>query len=76
MYFTTLQERQEYMNSHLKPDEDRKTLTADEMSEFYKTFLDKNWKTHVQYNVEWYKRNLTMLFLALRVNLENMIRHA
>lgn len=74
--FIIFQERQEYVSKHLKPDEERKTLTADEMSEFYKAFLDKNWKSHVQYNVEWYRRNFTMLFLAFRVSVESLVRHA
>ncbi|XP_050522002.1 COA8 family protein CG14806, mitochondrial [Daktulosphaira vitifoliae] len=28
------------------------SASADQMSEFYKEFLDKNWKTHVTYNFE------------------------
>lgn len=41
------------------------------MSEFYKKFLDDNWKIHLKYNFEWYKRNFELLFLTLRVNLED-----
>lgn len=70
-----LQERQEYIKNNLKPGDDRQTLTADEMSEFYKAFLDRNWKVHVNYNFEWYKRNFTLLYLAFRVNLESLWRH-
>jgi hypothetical protein len=44
-------------------------LTADEMSVFYKTFLDKNWKVHVQYNAEWYRKNIALVILALRVKI-------
>lgn len=64
-----IKEKESYIKSRLNPDDERKTLTADEMSEFYKAFLDYNWKTHVKYNFEWYSRNLTLLFLALKVNL-------
>ncbi|XP_057325861.1 COA8 family protein CBG23705, mitochondrial isoform X2 [Microplitis mediator] len=46
-----------------------KSITADEMSVFYKTFLDKNWKTHFNYNISWYKQNIRILFLELRVRL-------
>lgn len=42
-------------------------LTADDMSVFYKRFLDKNWHTHFNYNVAWYKRNIRILLLELRV---------
>lgn len=52
--------------------EDRQ-LTADEMSDFYKKFLDQNWETHLNYNMEWYKRNFSLLYLAFRVNLEKSI---
>ncbi|XP_077288867.1 cytochrome c oxidase assembly factor 8 [Arctopsyche grandis] len=49
-----------------------KTLSADEMSIFYKAFLDKNWKTHVNYNVQWYKKNISLFMLSMRVGLENI----
>ncbi|XP_066995588.1 COA8 family protein CG14806, mitochondrial [Anabrus simplex] len=42
-------------------------MTADEMSIFYKKFLDEKWKTHVLYNFEWYRRNIMLLVLAFRV---------
>lgn len=76
LYGTFLKERQEYIKKNLKPGDDRKTLTADEMSEFYKAFLDKNWKMHVSYNFEWYKRNFNLLYLACRVNLESLWKHS
>ncbi|KAK9501644.1 hypothetical protein O3M35_012335 [Rhynocoris fuscipes] len=44
-------------------------LTADEISVFYKSFLDKHWKTHFWYNIEWYRHNLTLLSLAFRVEI-------
>ncbi|CAH2074719.1 unnamed protein product, partial [Iphiclides podalirius] len=44
------QEREEYLKKNL-PD-GKQNLTADEMSVFYKSFLDKNWKTHITYNME------------------------
>lgn len=67
------QERQEYINKHQVEGEEKKQLTADEMSDFYKTFLDKNWHNHVKYNLEWYRRNFTLLFLALRVSIEKSV---
>ncbi|KAK2576703.1 hypothetical protein KPH14_005363 [Odynerus spinipes] len=42
------------------------TLTADEMSVFYKNFLDKNWRMHLDYNISWYKKNFRLLLLELR----------
>ncbi|XP_049866827.1 COA8 family protein CG14806, mitochondrial isoform X3 [Pectinophora gossypiella] len=44
------QDRDEYLKKNLP--EGKQNLTADEMSVFYKAFLDKNWKTHIQYNIE------------------------
>ncbi|CAH1962298.1 unnamed protein product [Acanthoscelides obtectus] len=65
-----MKEKQEFINSHQIPSEEKKHLTADEMSEFYKRFLDDTWETHLKYNIEWYRRNFTLLFLALCVSLE------
>lgn len=45
------------------------TLSADKMSEFYKAFLDKNWRMHMLYNVSWYMKNLDLLLLAAQVNI-------
>lgn len=53
---------------------DKQNLTADEMSVFYKAFLDKNWKLHLNYNVEWYKKNFALLSLAIRVKLMKLFR--
>lgn len=50
----------------------KETITADDMSIFYKRFLDKNWRSHFNYNLEWYKRNLRLLFLELRVRLSKL----
>ncbi|KAK4875025.1 hypothetical protein RN001_011447 [Aquatica leii] len=43
-----VRERDAYIKSHLKVNDDRNNLTPEEMSEFYKKFLDNNWKTHVK----------------------------
>lgn len=48
--------------------------TADQMSEFYKDFLDRNWKTHLTYNFEWYKRNISIVRLMLNVNVYKAVR--
>lgn len=66
-------ERKEFIAANLPPNESsgtgKQTLTADEMSVFYKTFLDKNWKIHVQYNAEWYWKNIGLVIFALRVKI-------
>ncbi|KAJ6637049.1 Cytochrome P450 18a1 [Pseudolycoriella hygida] len=40
------------------------TVPSDVMSEFYKSFLDKNWNFHFYYNVSWYMKNLELLILS------------
>ncbi|KAJ0180256.1 hypothetical protein K1T71_003660 [Dendrolimus kikuchii] len=65
-------EREEYLKKHLP--EGKQNLTADEMSVFYKRFLDKNWKTHIQYNIDWYKKNITLLGLAMQVKIRKLCR--
>ncbi|XP_075151886.1 cytochrome c oxidase assembly factor 8 [Haematobia irritans] len=49
-------------------------LSADKMSEFYKSFLDKNRRLHILYNFSWYFKNFQMLFLAFRVEIVNIFR--
>nr|XP_025037379.1 apoptogenic protein 1, mitochondrial [Pelodiscus sinensis] len=43
------------------------TLNAEEMADFYKDFLSKNFKKHMCYNREWYKRNFITTFLMGQV---------
>lgn len=49
--FLKLQEKQAFIKANKEGDDD--TLPADKMSEFYKSFLDSNWKSHFNYNREW-----------------------
>uniref|UniRef100_A0A8D0B979 Cytochrome c oxidase assembly factor 8 n=1 Tax=Salvator merianae TaxID=96440 RepID=A0A8D0B979_SALMN len=46
------------------------TLSAEEMAEFYKVFLCKNFKKHIHYNRDWYKRNFSITFLMGQVAFE------
>lgn len=70
--FRFITEKEEFTVKNKKPDEE--TVPADKMSEFYKAFLDKNWKVHVFFNISWYIKNFELLFLALQVNLESGYR--
>ncbi|XP_043553445.1 cytochrome c oxidase assembly factor 8 [Chiloscyllium plagiosum] len=75
-------EKEKFIHSRLKAkgiglrdEEGRKnTLSAEEMAEFYKDFLDVNYNKHVNYNKEWYKRNFTITWLMGRVVLQNAWR--
>ena len=40
------------------------TISAEEMSVYYKKFLDSKWRSHIDYNLEWQKRNFSILFLG------------
>ncbi|KAK3849338.1 hypothetical protein Pcinc_043908 [Petrolisthes cinctipes] len=51
-----------------------KTLSANEMSAFYKSFLDQNRDTHALYNKEWYGRNVTGIVLGMGVWVEKLIK--
>ena len=81
------------------PDEpDKSTLSADEMSQFYRylpfktpcfnippiifssiilqyfrEFMNRQWKGHVEYNKEWQRRNWTIIFLSARVKLQRLL---
>lgn len=52
-----------------QPEGSEMPLSAEEMSVFYKAFLDKNWTTHLRYNFEWYKKNAELVILHLRVKI-------
>ncbi|XP_044753825.1 COA8 family protein CG14806, mitochondrial [Coccinella septempunctata] len=68
-----LREKQKFIDNHQILGEEKRLLSAEEMSEFYKKFLDEHWKTHIEYNFSWYKKNFSLLFLALRVNVEKFL---
>lgn len=71
-FYNNFQEREEYLKQNLP--EGKQTLTADEMSVFYKSFLDKNWKAHITYNLQWYKKNVILLKLAFQVRLRRLLK--
>ncbi|XP_067151788.1 cytochrome c oxidase assembly factor 8 [Apteryx mantelli] len=76
------QEKEEFIYSRLKAkglkmrDEtgQKATLNAEEMADFYKDFLSKNFRKHMHYNRDWYKRNFTITFLMGQVALERALR--
>lgn len=65
-------EKDDFIQLHKKAGEEN--VPADKMSEFYKAFLDKNWKVHVFFNLSWYIKNFELLFLAIQLNLEQSLR--
>ncbi|XP_066044990.1 cytochrome c oxidase assembly factor 8 [Chamaea fasciata] len=76
------QEKEEFIHSRLKAkglemrDESghKATLNAEEMADFYKDFLRKNLKKHLQYNRDWYKHNFRITFLMGQVALMRALR--
>ncbi|XP_011259104.1 apoptogenic protein 1, mitochondrial [Camponotus floridanus] len=47
-------------------------ITADDMSVFYKKFLDKNWQSHFNYNKSWYKRNIKILLYGIAAKISKL----
>jgi len=47
---------------------------SDEMSQFYKYFLDQHYELHTKYNREWYRRNFGMLLIAILASLTRIFR--
>ena len=70
--------RQEFVKKLLKEkypnDKNKSTVSANEMSVFYKSFLNLRWKSHLNYFLEWQKRNFTILVLGVRVKLQNIFK--
>ncbi|KAK0087559.1 hypothetical protein PV325_000746 [Microctonus aethiopoides] len=64
-----IQERKEFQKNLTA---DGKSITADEMSVFYKSFLDRTWIIHLTYNISWYKQNIRNLFLEMKVRLSKL----
>lgn len=50
----------------------RATLDAEEMADFYKDFLSKNFQKHMCYNRDWYRRNFAITFFMGKVALERL----
>jgi len=72
------QAREKFVTKLLKEryphDVNKKTISTEEMSEFYKKFLDSQWSAHLGYNVEWQKRNFKIAALSFLVGIENILR--
>ncbi|CAL1527130.1 unnamed protein product [Lymnaea stagnalis] len=61
-------EKDQYIQSHQSKDVDGKpSLSPEELSVFYRSFLNENRVAHLNYNKEWYKKNISMLWPALKV---------
>ncbi|KAH8419881.1 hypothetical protein KR009_003477 [Drosophila setifemur] len=48
-------------------------ISADRLSEFYKAFLDKNWRIHLMFNLSWYLKNFDILTLDAAVQIQNLV---
>ncbi|RUS89641.1 hypothetical protein EGW08_002562 [Elysia chlorotica] len=69
-------EKGEYVKN-LEPsvqDGNKKTTPAEQMSVFYRKFLNENREEHLRYNKEWYKKNLSLLWPAFLVSLIRLRR--
>ena len=68
--------RKQFVNKLLKEkyshEKNKKNVSATEMSEFYKSFLDSRWSEHLNYNLEWQRRNFTILYLGIRVKFQKL----
>lgn len=48
--------------------------SIEELSQFYRKFLNDNRAAHLKYNREWYKKNISLLWPAVQVAVIKMIR--
>ncbi|MPC18496.1 Apoptogenic protein 1, mitochondrial [Portunus trituberculatus] len=66
------EKRQEFIQNNIRQkygdSKGKQTLTSDEMSKFYKSFLDEHLDMHREYNKEWYKRNMFLNFVRIFSN--------
>lgn len=71
LFTTRLQEKEDFINTHNLTS--TAAPSADDMSVFYKEFLDKNWRIHCFYNLSWYAKNAELLMLAAQVNAQRFL---
>ncbi|XP_026974192.1 apoptogenic protein 1, mitochondrial-like [Sagmatias obliquidens] len=77
---TFLKEKEKFIDSRLKAkglelraeSGQKATLNAEEMADFYKEFLSKNFQKHMYYNRDWHKRNFAIPFFMGKVALERI----
>lgn len=71
-----LKEKDKFVSDVLKKrnSSDQQSVSADELSVFYKDFLDKNWKNHFNYNINWYRQHFYVTFLEFKVKLHRLIK--
>uniref|UniRef100_A0A8C0D3G6 Cytochrome c oxidase assembly factor 8 n=2 Tax=Balaenoptera musculus TaxID=9771 RepID=A0A8C0D3G6_BALMU len=77
---TFLKEKEKFIDSRLKAkglelraeSGQKATLNAEEMADFYKQFLSKNFQKHMYYNRDWYRRNFAITFFMGKVALERI----
>lgn len=66
-----MQEKEDFIRLHKLNGTDE--ISADQMSVFYKSFLDKNRRMHMMYNLSWYLKNFDMLTLAFAVQVQKTL---
>ena len=49
-------------------------LTADDLSEFYRSFLDENREKHLQYNIEWHKKNIRLVVPGVKAFVSRLLK--
>lgn len=54
---------------------ENQTISADEMSVFYKQFLDDNWKAHMKYLFTWYRKNIYVTLLQFQVFIQSSFKN-
>ncbi|XP_017054720.1 COA8 family protein CG14806, mitochondrial [Drosophila ficusphila] len=65
------EEKEDFIRLH--KEKGNTEVSPDQMSHFYKTFLDKNWRIHMMYNLSWYLKNFDILTLAAAVQLQKLL---
>lgn len=69
-----VEEKEDFVQTQRMLTGGSEAIGADKMSEFYKEFLDKNWRMHFLYNVSWYMKNADLLMLSGQVTVQKLLR--
>ncbi|MFH4973927.1 hypothetical protein AB6A40_000636 [Gnathostoma spinigerum] len=67
-------EKQKFLDEKRQKKGRIERLSPDDLSDFYRRFLNERHEALIAYNKEWYRRNLSLLWPAFKVNMIRFVR--
>eukprot|EP00128_Syssomonas_multiformis_P011951 Colp12_sorted_trinity150504_noHs@21317 len=64
---------QQYKAKFIEEHGGKDKVTAEQLSKFYKDYLEENRKIHMAYNLKWWKLNAGLLMPAFQANISRFV---